>query len=646
VYPWFSTIADLEIEEANNKANKASGKNKSGGTSNRSNIAPGEESIRKLNIRLRRLVHQGLADIIDPARCVCYIYLEQFIYFIIVGFIFCLTVFCPQYRLYTSSILLSSLTGKVESRNLANKGKARFYTTSVATKAVLGDTKSPSARKFLEQGRGVYSVLPGVVDTYSGRPQSRQGLHGAAGASAAADASADPAKGIMYDILRKVDNIETVDISALQSIARPRSEQQRQSEVQQEIIQWQKRGEFGEFNYIPLPTPQQQQQHYLEQLVSPASQIAVSVPVPVPVGASVSARGGLVGGLGKESLPPSPKHINSNNNNNSHSNIAQHQQSILRPASSAGVYRPVSTGRPYVAAAASASSAPPSPTAAVSARRPHTGGTNKQHQHLRPSASSASASKPPLPKRIDFKNLFGDQPDAGYFPVLKGEGTSAEPSGVGGVRQSSRGGAGGGSISSRGGSFRTNSTSNINDTAAAAAAGREDSVRVVCCEENSWLDEFFQPPEELPAEQVWGASSKRFGVSTAPAAAAGGLGPSCRGGGGGGGGRGGGASGFGASMGNRNTSGGGGGGEFNAAGGGAGNVNGRSSAPGRFGSSGYQQQHLQHHEQHGYSGGGNREAEFYPHRFSGEESVGSTSLISDTRSVAYNKSAAVSFLAF
>jgi hypothetical protein len=88
VYPWFSTIADLEIEEANNKANKASGKNKSGGTNNRSNIAPGEESIRKLNIRLRRLVHQGLADIIDPARCVCYIYLEQFIYFIIVDLFF------------------------------------------------------------------------------------------------------------------------------------------------------------------------------------------------------------------------------------------------------------------------------------------------------------------------------------------------------------------------------------------------------------------------------------------------------------------------------------------------------------------------------------------------------------------------------
>jgi hypothetical protein len=58
-------------------------------------------------------------------------------------------------------MLLSTVTGKVQTQALANRGKSRFYTTSVATKAVLGDSHSDAARRFIQQGRGVYSVLPG-----------------------------------------------------------------------------------------------------------------------------------------------------------------------------------------------------------------------------------------------------------------------------------------------------------------------------------------------------------------------------------------------------------------------------------------------------------------------------------------------------
>lgn len=58
-------------------------------------------------------------------------------------------------------MLLTSLTGKVESQSMTSKGKARFYATSVATKAVLGDTHSGEARRFLQCGRGTYTVLPG-----------------------------------------------------------------------------------------------------------------------------------------------------------------------------------------------------------------------------------------------------------------------------------------------------------------------------------------------------------------------------------------------------------------------------------------------------------------------------------------------------
>ena len=58
-------------------------------------------------------------------------------------------------------MLLTSLTGKVHNVSLATKGKSRFYTTSVATKSLLGDTHSDAARRFIQQGRGVYAVLPG-----------------------------------------------------------------------------------------------------------------------------------------------------------------------------------------------------------------------------------------------------------------------------------------------------------------------------------------------------------------------------------------------------------------------------------------------------------------------------------------------------
>lgn len=58
-------------------------------------------------------------------------------------------------------MLLSTVTGKASTHTLANKGKSRFYTTSMATKAVLGDTSSDAARRFMQYGRGVYTVLPG-----------------------------------------------------------------------------------------------------------------------------------------------------------------------------------------------------------------------------------------------------------------------------------------------------------------------------------------------------------------------------------------------------------------------------------------------------------------------------------------------------
>ena len=87
--------------------------------------------MRELNLQLRRLVHQGMADLIDPS------------------------------RLYTSSMLLSTLMGPIRTRDLRVRGKAKYYITSVGTKALLGDSRSAQVRKFFENSGGLYTNLPG-----------------------------------------------------------------------------------------------------------------------------------------------------------------------------------------------------------------------------------------------------------------------------------------------------------------------------------------------------------------------------------------------------------------------------------------------------------------------------------------------------
>jgi len=92
--------------------------------------------ITELNLRLRRLVHNGLSDIIDPA------------------------------RIYTSALLMNALKGPEQVHSIARHGCEKFYAVSVATKALLGGTKSSETRKFLEMGERNYTVLPGVEDRF------------------------------------------------------------------------------------------------------------------------------------------------------------------------------------------------------------------------------------------------------------------------------------------------------------------------------------------------------------------------------------------------------------------------------------------------------------------------------------------------
>ncbi len=75
-----------------------------------------------------------------------------------------------MHRLYTSSMLMTTLVGNAKILQPKMLGKAKYYGTSVAIKAVLGDTTSDQARRFFQRGSKLYTVLPGVVDPYEDPP--------------------------------------------------------------------------------------------------------------------------------------------------------------------------------------------------------------------------------------------------------------------------------------------------------------------------------------------------------------------------------------------------------------------------------------------------------------------------------------------
>ena len=67
IYPWFAALPEEDDDDINAARTSSAGPN----GSHKAAAAPHAESLKKLNLRLRRLVHQGLADMIDPARYFC-----------------------------------------------------------------------------------------------------------------------------------------------------------------------------------------------------------------------------------------------------------------------------------------------------------------------------------------------------------------------------------------------------------------------------------------------------------------------------------------------------------------------------------------------------------------------------------------------
>ena len=248
-------------------------------------------------------------------------------------------------------MLLSTVTGKANSHSLANKGKSRFYTTSMATKAVLGDTSSDAVRRFLQYGRGAYTVLPGVVDPYTGPGRGTTG-----GPQTAAHAE-------IFDILRDTAGTQRNGID-------------------------------------PFAT---------KNTLNNSNSAKLNVSLPLRPHATSA---------------PALTQFDNNNIHVQNAHSGQQSQSMARPhtqqdASYARGHH--ATTRTFAERVNSSA-----------ARNASTLGPNKCHKFGAGMPKGPTINVPPPQKtKLDFGNLFADQPDIGYFPVLKtGSGARTASRGV------------------------------------------------------------------------------------------------------------------------------------------------------------------------------------------------------------------------
>jgi hypothetical protein len=158
MYPWFATVTDDKKPDSSSGARQSSGNGK---TTEEDTV---HKSLKDLNLRLRRLVHQSISDLIDPSR------------YVILFFFLVLLLFSVFYRIYTSWMLLNLVLGLgasksikeatrkakelLESENHGGK-KGKYYRTSASVLALFGDSQSPLARKFLQKSASLYAKVPG-----------------------------------------------------------------------------------------------------------------------------------------------------------------------------------------------------------------------------------------------------------------------------------------------------------------------------------------------------------------------------------------------------------------------------------------------------------------------------------------------------
>jgi hypothetical protein len=149
LYPWLATVKSKHHEEENATTHHHHHDEE---YVRRHQL---KEYVNTVDLKLRRLVHQSISDLIDPS------------------------------RVYTSTMLLSALLGsdsapglqkaaKKSKGVLANEGRGKFYRTSAAIMALLGDSNSYQARKFLHRGGGLYVSVPGIKPHFDDRKVETQ----------------------------------------------------------------------------------------------------------------------------------------------------------------------------------------------------------------------------------------------------------------------------------------------------------------------------------------------------------------------------------------------------------------------------------------------------------------------------------------
>ena len=101
--------------------------------------AEDEQRCKKMTVarKLRRLVHQAIADLLDPS------------------------------RIFTDHMLVANYVGTDHVSLTKDASRARFYKTSVAVRSVLGDAGSDNVRRFLKYNDSEYIDAPGVPTPFA-----------------------------------------------------------------------------------------------------------------------------------------------------------------------------------------------------------------------------------------------------------------------------------------------------------------------------------------------------------------------------------------------------------------------------------------------------------------------------------------------
>jgi len=128
-YRWMAT----EEEESEEEKKKKRGEEGEEGQEGIKSASQEKSALaQQTSLRVRRLVHQTLADLVDPG------------------------------RIFTQHMLVSSYVGE-HKRVAANNPAAKYFTTSLAVRSVFGDASSDRTRRFLRHASQPYAPVPGVA---------------------------------------------------------------------------------------------------------------------------------------------------------------------------------------------------------------------------------------------------------------------------------------------------------------------------------------------------------------------------------------------------------------------------------------------------------------------------------------------------